>query len=38
MNTGCDESDAIEHSEFMLSQCEGNAERLRSEAEHYRDM
>lgn len=38
LNTGCEEEEAIAHSEFMLKQCDGSAERLRFEAERYRDM
>ena len=38
MNTGCDEDEAVEHSEFMLSKCGGDAETLYYEAERYRDM
>jgi len=38
MNTGCDEDEAIEHSEFMLAQCDGIPDLLYNEAQRYRDM
>lgn len=37
MNTGCDESEAVDHTNFMASKCD-NPDQLFFEAERYRDM
>ena len=38
LNTGCDEDEAVDHTEFVWSQCGGVIDRLYFEAERYRDM